>query len=450
MSQGKILAPDLIRLAFDENLRATPAPGHAVALLRRLSAEQPVELAELTLWLERAQGDWQRELLTEWAGKIGGYYTDELEAFAADTTYNRSFRSFAISALVERAQKCPEQRERIIQGMRALLTRPEAYEAAEETFIGFLIAGIEDLGAKEMYPEIEAAFVEDRVDPTIIDLHGIQESWGMPVGQRPKPREDGLTLRLRCKPCGRVRQHFVQHVIIDSFTQEEAAAGKTVKYAPQIMDREIICPKCGARDQYELSPEAFLQLMMPAGGLEGFAALLGGQEDAPEPKLNPRVEVIGSMAFNRPMHPLEGLERYKKLIAADPQNVTLYYRMGMLLRTIHRYPQALEVFRTGYEHGTDNPEFILHLAMAEHDFGDRALAEKFYEETIALIERQPGGDPYNFELAQITRQGQRLLNQNKKSPWQPELFEQKSSGKAKPSWYINRKKGRRKKKRRRK
>jgi hypothetical protein len=334
--------------------------------------------------------------------------------------------------------------------MRALLTRPEAYEAAEETFIGFLIAGIEDLGAKELYPEIEAAFAEDRVDPTIIDLQDVQESFGMHVSQWPKPREDGLTLRLRCKDCGRVRQHFVQHVTIDSITQEKATAEEAVKYAPYIMDREIICPKCGARDQYELSAESILQLMMPTGGLEGLGAIFGGQEHTPEWKLNPRVEVVGSMVFDRPMHPLEGLERYRKLITADPQNVTLYYRMGTLLRTIHRYPQALEAFRTGYEHGTDNPEFILHRAMAEHDFGDRALAEAFYEETIVQLERQPSGDPYNFELAQTARRGQRLLKHNKKSPWQPELFKQKSSGKAKPSWYINRKKGRRKKKRRRK
>ena len=156
------------------------------------------------------------------------------------------------------------------------------------------------------------------------------------------------------------------------------------------------------------------------------------------------------MAFNRPMHPLEGLERYRKLIAADPQNATLYYRMGMLLRTIRRYPQALEAFRQGYEQSTDNPEFILHLAMAEHDFGDPALAEERYEETIALLERQPMGDPYNFELGQTARRGHRLLKHNKKSPWQPELLEEENAGTAKPSWQRKRKKARQPKKKRRK
>jgi len=169
IAQGPILAPDLIRLAFDENLRGTPAPGHALALLRDLSAgPMATELAELSFWLDRAQSDWQRELLTMRAGKVGGYYTDELEVVAADTSNDSFVRVSMVGALAERAQKCPEQRERIVRGMRVLLTRPEAYEAAEERFIGFLIGDMEDLEAKELYPEIEAAFAEDRVDPTII------------------------------------------------------------------------------------------------------------------------------------------------------------------------------------------------------------------------------------------------------------------------------------------
>jgi tetratricopeptide (TPR) repeat protein len=452
MAQGEILAPELIRLAFDEKLRDMPASGHAVTILRRLSAERAVELGELASWLERAEGDWPRELLTEQAGKIGGYRTGELEAIAADTTYDLYVRSAIANALVERAQKCPEQRERIVEGMRPLLTRPEAHEMAEEEeFIGLLIAEIKDLGAKELYPEIEAAFAEDRVDPFIIDLQDVQKGLGMPVSPRPKPRKDGLNLRLLCKSCGRARHYFVQHVVIDPISQQKAAAGKTVKYDPFIMDREIVCPKCGARDQYELTAEAGLQLMRPAGGLKGFAALLSGQGEEPEFELHPRAEFIQSVVFDRPMHPLEGLERYRELIAAQPQNVALYFRMGTLLRTIHRHPDALEAFRQGYERGTDDPELVLNRAMAEHDFGDRALARELYEETIALLGQQSSDDPYYFDLEQTARRGQRFLKRKRASPWQPLLLEDAHPGKERPSW-RRRKKGRRlkKKKRRRK
>jgi tetratricopeptide (TPR) repeat protein len=447
MAQGKVLAPDLIRLAFDEALRETPALGHAVALLRRLKAEMAIELAELAPWLARAHGDWQRELLTQRAGKIGGYTTDELVAIAADTDYHLLSRTEMVAALRERAQKCPEQRERIVQEMRTLLTRPEAYEADEEAFIGFLIIDIEDMGAKELYPEIETAFAEDRVDPTITGLQSVQETFDLPVTPWPKRREDGLYLLLECKECGRVREHFVQHVMVDTFTQEKVAAGKQVKYDPFVMDREIICPKCGARDQYEVTPLSSLRLMMPDDGLEEWAALLGDQTNEPKFKPHSRVNFFGSVAFNRPMHPLEALDRYKKLIAADSKNVSLYMRMGSLLRTIRRYPQSLEALREGYELGTKDPEDVINLAMAEHDFGDQAVAKELYEETIRLTAAPFTLDPYLLGLADTARRGLKLLKRGKASPWQPDWIEEpESESKPKPSWHRKRRRGRPKKK----
>jgi hypothetical protein len=170
MAQGKVLAPELIRLAFDEKLKL-PIRRRAVTLLRQLQANKVAELDELKPWLDRAEGNWPVELLTRRMGKIGGYTTAELKAIAADTHYHQYTRTSASEALVERAQKCPAQREEVVNFMRTLLTRPEASELAdEETFIGFLVGDIAELGAKELYPEIEAAFQEDRVDTTITDL----------------------------------------------------------------------------------------------------------------------------------------------------------------------------------------------------------------------------------------------------------------------------------------
>lgn len=447
MAQGRVLALDLIRLAFDETLRETPAPRHAVALLRRLQADKAVELAELAPWLERAEDEWQRELLTQNAGKIGGFTTDELVAIAAHTDYDLYSRTAMAEALVERAQKCPEQRGRIVQEMRTLLTRPEAYEAEEETFMGFLIGAIEDMGAKELYPEVEAAFAEDRVDLTVTDLQFVQEKWGMPVTPLPERREDGLYLQLSCKECGRVREHFVQHVIVDTFTQEKVADGKKVKYDPFIMDREIVCPKCGARDRYEVTPQSSLRLLMPEGGLEGFTALIRGQTEGLKLRPHPRVQRFGSMAFGRPMHPLEARDQYKRLIAAEPKNVSLYMHLGSLLRTIRHYPQALEAFRKGYELGTNDPEDVINRAMAEHDFGDQALAKELYEETRRLATEQFSGDPYLLELADTAGRGLQLLKRGKASPWQLDwIGETESESKPKPSWHRKRRRGRPKKK----
>ena len=172
----------------------------------KLQALEVVELGELASWLANADGNWPLELLTESMGKIGGYTTSELEAFAADISYDVHIRSNAANALVERVQKCPDQREQIVDFMRMLLTRPEADETAtEETFIGFLIDDILDLKAKELYPEIEASYQEDRVDTSIVGLESVQEEFVNPLPLSPNRRDDGLYLRLRCIECGRER-----------------------------------------------------------------------------------------------------------------------------------------------------------------------------------------------------------------------------------------------------
>jgi len=45
---------------------------------------------------------------------------------------------------------------------------------------------------------------------------------------------DGLYLRLRCTVCNRVREHFVQHVLLDLRTLEQQEQGRPVAHAPYI------------------------------------------------------------------------------------------------------------------------------------------------------------------------------------------------------------------------
>lgn len=419
IAQGKVLAADLIRLAYDETLRDTPAPRHAVTLLRQLQVNKTVELDELKSWLDRADGNWPVELLTKRMGKIGGYTTTELETIAVDIDYHLFVRTRAIESLVERAQKCPGQRERIVNFMRMLLTRPEAFNlAAEEKFIGFLVSDIMDLDARELYPDIEAAFQEDRVDTSIVDLAWVQQKWGLPVSSKPKWRDDGLYLRLRCTECGREREHFVQHVTVDIGSQSQQEAGKSIPYDPHVMDREIICPKCGSVDHYELTPQASLRLLVPTAGLESFVALFREEQKKDNFEFHSRVHHFKSLVFGRPMHPLVGLDKYKEMIAANPGDAVSHFRMGNLLRTLHRYPQALEAFRRGYTLGMDNPEYIVARAMAEHDFGDRAMAKILYEQLMTLASKQLWRKSAMLDLVRTAQEGLKLLARGKASPWE--------------------------------
>lgn len=448
LAQDKVLAPDLIRMAFDENLWDTAVPTHAVALLRELRTRTP-ELDSLAPWLERADGNWPAELLTKWMGKIGGHTTPELETIAADTGCHLYVRTFATNALVERAEKCPDQRDRIIGLFRVLLTRPEAFEAAEETFIGFLVSDITDLEAKELYDEIKRAYDEDRVDSTIIDLPYVHQKWDLKPLPQPEWRSDGLNLLLHCTNCHRERYHFVQHVLVDLNTLEKQTRGLPVKYDAHIMDREIICPKCQAVDQYELTPQANLRLYMPNADVDDITAMLtGGKPKQQEP--NPFMTSFKAYAFGRPMHPLVALEEYRQKIAARPNDALLHMRLGNMLRTLRREAQSLAAFRQAYELAPEHAEICLTRGMAEHDYGDRDVAKTMYEEVLRLISPvQMLRQDEQAGMAFAAAEGLKNLKRGKTSPHQSPVHDAEDVAPPPQRGMFKRKRSKKKGKRRR-
>lgn len=425
LDQGKVLIPELIWMAFDPQLHAKPAddpahhaPAHAVALLRELRTE--AELDRLAPWLDHADGDWYTELLTERCGKVGGYTTDQLETMAADTTYDLMIRSSAATALAERVNRVPAERNRIVTFMRELLNRPEAHELPEEeTFVGFLIGDILDMDARELYPDIKQAYEEDRVDTKVVRLGDVHHEWGMKPVRGPERRSDGMHLRLRCKECGREREHFVQHVLVDTPTLQRQAGGEDVQYDPYIMDREITCPKCGAVDRYEMTPQGHVALMGPAA-MPKLVSLFSGEEPPADLPSNPRVHHMQMLAFGRPMHPFAALDEYRKRIAEKPNNADLRLKLGNVLRSLGRHADALVQYRQAYNLDPENAEMALTRGMCAHDTGDRETAKAMYERVVELsdvgmIRRIIRRDP--SDLSTVAIDGLARLKRNQPSPW---------------------------------
>jgi len=413
-AQGKVLTPELIRLAFDTDPQANFGPAHAVTLLRELRDTQAAELAELSTWLDQAQSEGWQDLLTEHCGKIGGYTTSELEAIASDTGYGTFIRVAVSNALVERAQRQPAQREAVVAFMRTLLNRPEAQTAEEEPFIGHLIGDTLDLDARELYPDIQRAFADDRVDPQVLDLAWVHQRWGLPPLPTPHRRQDGMYLPLRCTACGRLRTHFVQHVLVDVNTLEKRERGEAVNHDPYIMDREIICPKCGAVDCCEMTPLANLRLAGP-DNIPALVQSMAGKKPT-EFKLNPRVRYFRSMVFGQPMHPLDGLAEYRRRIMVSPNNAELHLKLGNLLRTLLRPQAALAEHRRAYALDPNNAEIALACGMSEHDFGDRAAAKACYEKAARLELKGIMGVVRSDSLAGAAFEGLDRLKRGLSSP----------------------------------
>lgn len=421
LAHGQVLVPELLYMAWDDSLydRDNPAPGHALELLRRLRGEYPAHFSEIGRWLDQAKGDW-RGLLYKRFGLVGGYTQAELRAWVANPEPCWQLRSKAGDALVERAERFPEERAEIVAFLTELLDRPGAEaNVEEETVTACIIWDLCDLGAVESYPAIERAYAEDRVDLMFLDLDSVQREFGLPL-TTPPPREDGIVLDLTCKRCGRKRPHFVQHVLLDVGTQRRQQEGKITKYDPYIMDREIVCPKCGAVDNYELQGMDAMRLMVPIHGIESYRAALAGNSDRPIFRPHPRLMRFESQVFGRPMHPLEGLAEYRRRIERDPKDTDLRLRMGLMLRLLHRYDEGLAAVRQAHEMEPDNPELMTFRAMLEHDFGDKTLAKKLYQRAQPLLAQAIRRRPELIEAMGMAAAGLTALARGEPSPWQPE------------------------------
>ncbi|MEM7533620.1 MAG: hypothetical protein AAF639_15660 [Chloroflexota bacterium] len=428
-TMGRVYAPELIRMACDDKLVDGPAVTRALDLLRQLVDHNIIEAGDdIATWLAKADGNWKQTLYSPHIGKVGGFTNDELEAIAGDIRYCVYVRHDAANALMARMTKGFVSSERVEKMLRHLLTRPEAHDRAEEElFLGFLIATISDYASSlaDLYPEVEAAYREERVDLQIIELSSVQERFGLPQDAEPRRRDDGLYLRLRCKKCSRERTHFVQHVTQDILTAVRERDDEEVAYCSYVMDREIVCPKCGARDQYEMTGHAHLQLLSTTRGLEALMGLATGNKDAPKFTPHPRLSEIRSSAMGREMHPLEAIKQYRQRAQKNPNDPENYIRLGRILRLIRRGPETLAAFKKAYELDPTNDDAVLSYAMAEHDYGSPTHAKDLYNQCLQMAQRGVRRilSPADADsLAKYARQGIRALRKKQPSPFSIEEF----------------------------
>ena len=425
LAQMRVFAPELIRLAFDENLPSGPAVEQVITLLREMQPALRDEFQEILPWINRADGDWRNELLISSFGKVSGYSTAELRKFAINQEYARNIRTSALEALSERLEKCPEQRSEVVAILREMLTRPELDRASEEFLNGIAIGVILDIDARELFPEIKAVFDQDCVDPTMVSLSDVHKQWGMPLEADTQEKKDGLDLLLECKACGRVRMHFTRYVLVEIGTFDKESEGLEKRYTPYIMDHEIICPKCGAHDNYELTVQSHLNLIAPREPAQ-LMEFLKGEKPSKPVKTNPRLFYLKSAALGREMHPFEAVEEYRWRIINKPGDAHLHAGFGRLLRLLGHHSEALNELNFAYKLDPRNSEIVINLAMAEHDFGDRARAEELYNKMILLevkeidllneiANNKPGDERISFGYA--VRDGLEALQRGEPSPW---------------------------------
>ena len=432
-SQAPWLLPELIHMALwsigtEDANHDNSFPDWAVEVLQHFWQNQAAPMDELAPWLQKAHGNW-RDYLSFEICKVGLLTPQELQEIAADTTVAISLRTKSIEALLDIVSRKPELRSEAEEFFRHLLTRPESREIyAEEELIASLIAIILDYPEfKSLLPEIEAAFRDDVVDIEVISVEDVELSWETALdvpGQEPPP-EGREYLYLRCKKCGSTRLHAVKSVIIDSGTMDKLVQKEQPRYSPFIMDHEIVCPRCGSRDNYEVPELAKMKLLAQAMSdfdvppdQDDFAAGLFRIFQERETSLEVTIAQMSDME-GREIHPLELRDEYLRRIKKNPQNVNHYIGLANIYKNLGWEEDVLKIMRRARKVAPHNLDVLLHLAMAEHDAGDKRVAEELYErilnETMSRGKSMPGSE--EIEMAGIAYDGIRRLSKGKISPW---------------------------------
>lgn len=382
--------PDLVRVVLDEDLSsrddddpALRAPIHAFEILTVLG---PLEAAEPLMACFDWDEDWLFDALPELYAAIGPATVPMLREYLFDPSHNAGARSTASNALVAIAQKHDAARSDIVALLTTFLDRPEADAGADEDEItSFVIADLGDLGDSSAYDAIRRAFAEDRVSPHIIGLDDVERDFGMrppidydaPPESRPEP---GVRLILRCKACGREREHVLRRVYYDTFTLNNPK--KREKYDPLVIPERVVCPKCGAVDQYELGAMGHLAItanMMAGINPVGITRL---REDQ-------RIQFVNFTTRWGPMHPKETVERYERELARRPNNVSLRIGLGNTLRMLGYIDEAESEYRRALEVDAENVEAWEVLAQLAGDRKDIPEAIRCWRQVLQWAPNAP-------------------------------------------------------------
>ncbi len=392
---------DLVRMVLDDDLNnrkskdpAVWAPIHALGILKLLG---PAEAAEPLLACMDWGSDWFEEELPPVYGAIGPAAIPLLKAYLEDPAHDQWGRGRASSSLKAIAQAHPAERDDLVALLTAFLDRPGADSSAEEeSLTASVIGDLADLEATTSYDAIRRAFEQNRVDTQFVGLEEVERSFGMrpplDFSKPPEPRQEpGVRLALKCKVCGREREHVFPKVYCDLGTINDKK--KREKYNPIIIPQRVVCPKCGAVDQYEL------------GGM-GYVALIASTLAASKPELagmlrqDQQVQFITSTTRWGNMHPLEAIERYQQEIGRRPDDVSLRIGLGSVYKAIGRYDEAEVEFERAMALDPLEPEVWINKAQLAGLRRDIPQAIRLWQRAGELLPRSALSEAEREEVRQ--------------------------------------------------
>jgi len=411
--------PDLIRMVLDEDLNwrdqddpAVWAPIHA---LRILAVIGPVEAAEPLLECLEWENDWYAEV-TGVYGRIGPAAISHLKDYLNDSEHTGFARGRAADALTAIAQAHPDGRDEVVSLLTAFLDRPAAdADADAESLTAFVIADLGDLKADSAYETVRRAYAENRVDQQIIELDDVERDFGLrpplDFSKLPEsPAEPGVRLVLKCKACGRERAHIFPKVYYHLPALRDGQL--SAKYDPIIIPQRVVCPKCGAVDQYELGSMGHLALTASLLALRDpkLAGLLRADQ---------QIRFITFTTRWGAMHPTEALERYRREFNSRPNDISLRIGYGNTLKALGYLVEAEAAYRDAAEIASENVEIWIGLAQVTGALGNLTEAMRLWQKIAESAARMPMATQERETLLLAARESLEDLRQGRAPEFSP-------------------------------
>lgn len=393
---GPTIVPSLIAMATDERLNNADsdsaevwAPIHALELLGELRATESIEPL---LPLFGLDNDVLGDTLPVVYGQIGEAAIEPMRTLLFDRSKDVWARVRAASALVEAAKYHPELRSRAIEILVERLSPAESRTPDDETIDGFIIADLLDLKPTEALPAIRQAFAEDRVDTTIVRMEDVVRELDLPLepGLEIRKQPQGMLLQLRCTACGYQRQHDVETVYYDIPTAERRERGEKVPYSPYVIPQRIVCPKCGALDQYELGDMGHVKLAAEMVKTSFQRKRLSDELVKELPGLAEEARLVPvrfRTSDGREMNPFEARDLLRDRVATQPDRVDLRLRYAKILRFLGYRDEAISEYQAALRLAPTSLEADLDLGLLARDEGNLDEARRRFERIVELAPR---------------------------------------------------------------
>jgi len=205
-------------------------------------------------------------------------------------------------------------------------------------------------------------------------------------------RKKGLKLDFTCLACGREFNQTVETLLCDLTTVERKRRGEQTKYSEYVIPERIVCPRCHAVDQFELSGTTYLKLT---------GVLLRAMASGTPLDDGPIRFAHMVLQDGRELHPLEARDWYAQKVMDNPRRADLRVKYANVLRNLGHYEESEAQYRAALEIDPGEVEALVNLAFLHHERGETQAARALAQQLIEAAPRSK--HPQRKEFAQSAR-----------------------------------------------